>query len=161
MSASRAKSKAPKKKHPAGPGRPCTFDPERAAKIVNALTHGAIVDTAVAMAGVPRSTFYLWLKTQSAQCQTFAEQVNQAVASAEVNFVTIIADAATKTWQAAAWMLERRWPRSWARRDYLAGGDGGAIQVNVDDVRKRIADRIAGIAERKRAERDSEEPVGR
>jgi hypothetical protein len=37
------------------------------------------------------------------------------------------------TWQASAWILERKQPKKWGRYDRteITGADGGPIQINV------------------------------
>jgi hypothetical protein len=49
----------------------------------------------------------------------FSDAVERAVAEAEARDVALIARAAEKNWQAAAWRLERRAPARWGRREQI------------------------------------------
>lgn len=46
----------------------------------------------------------------------FSEAVKKAASEAEVRNVLTIRDASAKTWQAAAWWLERRYPEKWGKQ---------------------------------------------
>jgi len=77
------------------------------ARLLEHLANGATIASACGAAGVPRSTFYAWLKTDTA----FSEQVElaqgQAIARAEQVILDAIAAGDAKT---AMWWLERRCP---------------------------------------------------
>ena len=87
--------------------------------ILTAIRAGNYVETAVAFAGISKSTFYAWLKagarSKSGPYHEFSDAVKRALAEAEVNDVELIAKAATRNWQAAAWRLERKFPKRWGR----------------------------------------------
>ncbi len=79
----------------------------------------------------------------------FAEALKKADAEAESADVLIIKQAAKKSWQAAAWLLERKRFQRWARREKMehSGPDGGAIRteskLTVKDIQK-IVEGLAG-----------------
>ena len=55
-------------------------------------------------------------------------------------------------WQAAAWLLERRWPEKFGRqRHEITGADGGPVEVQTDEAQK-VKDRLNKIADRLRNE---------
>jgi hypothetical protein len=70
---------------------------------------------------ITRQTFALWMQRglsdadADAPFRDFRERVEQARAEGEVRNVTHIAKAATTSWQAAAWLLERQFPERWGR----------------------------------------------
>ena len=122
-------------KHPGG--RPTKLTPEVQATIVNALAAGTYLETAASAAGVERHTLNAWLKN-GAQCKSgvqreFSTAIKKALASAELRFGATIAIASQSQWQAAAWMLERRYPARWGRieRHEMTGEGGGAIEIRV------------------------------
>lgn len=55
----------------------------------------------------------------------FATRLKEAEAAAEQTFLSRILQHTERQWTAAAWMLERRWPQRWRRRD------GEQVEVRV------------------------------
>lgn len=85
---------------------------------------GNYIETAAAYAGISKQTLYNWLRRgarqKSGQYREFALAVEQALAEAEMRDLALIEQAARDgKWQAAAWRLERRFPKRWGRQDYL------------------------------------------
>lgn len=89
------------------------LEKKRKAKVLRAIRAGNTISTAAAVAGVHRSTVYEWQKSVPG----FADAIETARAQAEARDVATIARAARRgTWKAAAFMLERRSPRTWGPR---------------------------------------------
>jgi hypothetical protein len=95
-------------------GRPTKFTPERQEQILRGIRAGNYVETAALAAGIGTSTFYEWVE----RFPDFAEAVQKARAEAETRYVAVIENAATTSWQAAAWWLERSAPSRWGRRTH-------------------------------------------
>ena len=103
-------------------GRPSKLDAESAERIISVLKIGGYVETAAAVAGVSKQSFFNWMergdpagkKAADAPFREFREQVEKARAEGESRNVALIARAAAKDWKAAAWMLERQHPDRWA-----------------------------------------------
>lgn len=96
-------------------------DPEVRAKLVAAVEDGHYVTDACALAKVSRHTLYKWLVRGEAEPGTvyaeLADQIQQANAAAKEQLLACVRGAAGKgNWLAAAWILERRWPKDWGRR---------------------------------------------
>lgn len=143
-------------------GRPTLLTPETAQRVVDALKAGNFLDTAAAYVGVNRKSLHEWLKKGRAKgardpYRGFVVQVDEAMAQAEVMFAARIANAAgdPRHWTAAAWMLERRWPDRWAKRDRVehTGKDGGPIKT--EQVLHELDERMDELAKR-RAEKQQE-----
>jgi hypothetical protein len=99
-------------------GRPTKCTPELTSAIAADVSLGLPGEVAAVAHGVGRSTFYRWLKWGRRREPGFIEfrdAIQKARAEAEDHFVGIIREAAAKSWQAAAWWLERRSPRRWGR----------------------------------------------
>lgn len=120
-------------------GRPTKLTPEMQGRIVDAIRAGNYLDTAAAYAGINRGTLHDWLKKGRGKnarkpFSAFVEAVDEAMAVAEVRFVAHIATAAQdpKHWTASAWMLERRHPDRWGRRERVehTGKDGGPVEIS-------------------------------
>lgn len=93
-------------------GRPTKYSPERCDVILQAIREGNTHKTAVALSGVDFSTYENWV----ARYSDFAADVKRADAEAEQASVTVIRQAASTTWQAAAWWLERRRHEDWGKK---------------------------------------------
>lgn len=103
-------------------GRPgiSSFTPETREKILGALRAGNYRVAACKFAGISDETFRRWVNAGKAgqpEYVDFVEQVKQAEAQAEASLVATIRKAAGDHWQAAAWLLERKYVTRWGRRD--------------------------------------------
>ncbi len=145
-------------------GRKPKLTPEVQTAICQAIRAGNYNGVAANYAGIGESTFYLWL-TQGEQAQSgkyveFLEAVKKAESDAETRNVALIETAASQSWQAAAWWLERKHNNRWGRKEKqeVTGADGGPIQIQADVTSKQLeeyADVIRGLAGR-----DPDESVG-
>ena len=101
--------------------RPTKLTPEVQERIVAVLRSGAYVEQAAEAAGIGRSTFDDWIRrgdSDAAKDKPFRDlrdAVEQARAEAEARHVALIARASSKSWQAAAWLLERQYPNRWGK----------------------------------------------
>lgn len=104
-------------------GKPTDLTDEVRESIMVYLRHGSYIETAVAAQGLSRNVFYVWMRRgRKAEpgdeiYVKFVEEVDKAIAEAEFKDILRIEKASNKTWQAAAWRLERRFPERWARRE--------------------------------------------
>lgn len=117
-------------------------------KVLAGLQDGLPRETAAAMAGIGRNTFYLWLKQAEAGNEAailFREAVEKAEAFAENTHLQNIKRAGehVQQWTASAWWLERKMPEKWGRRDaesnqprvqVFIGGQADHVQVQVANV---------------------------
>lgn len=106
-------------------GRKSKLTPETREKMLSLIRTGGYFEDACKVAGIDSSTFRRWMQKGAAQTRgkyrTFRTEVKKAEAEAKTRFIANIDKAAgAGTWQASAWMLERRWPEQFARRDGLA-----------------------------------------
>lgn len=101
----------------------CKLTPEVAAAICETIAAGNYIKTALAAAGVRPGTYDGWVAYARKQPDSiyaeFVDLMEQARAQAEASNVRVIKEAAAKTWQAAAWLLERQYPERWGRRDRI------------------------------------------
>lgn len=103
-------------------GRPTKLNHKVSLKICDAIVAGATYEAAAQYAGISYETFNEWMKAGRAAAtpdpfSEFSEAVEVANASAQVQFVLNIKRAANAgDWRAAAWMLERRFPKAYGQR---------------------------------------------
>lgn len=129
----------PRAKRPR-PGRPSKFTPEVVGRLLNAISLGATYNHACMAAGISFDTFNNWRqgrgfdKTVTADQKTeFLEALQKAEGVMVTNKLKLIDDAAKDgTWQAAAWLLERRHPRDYGRNIHEhTGPEGSPLTVVV------------------------------
>lgn len=147
----------PTEKPKAKPGRKTKLTPERQTKILNAIRAGAYMETAAAAAGVNKETLYAWLKRGNVEPESifgaFVEAVHEAQASAELRDVLTLSKAAADgDWRAAAWRLERKFPKRWGltTKTELSGPNGGPVVTSSVDVTKLTDEQLAAIVNRRR-----------
>lgn len=100
---------------PAHTGRPTSLTPDLAEKVFECLRLGlSYVQTCDAV-GVSLASFRRWRKRKP----LFRAGVKRAEAEAVALRLAVIQAAAAKSWQAAAWWLERRHPDQWAKVESL------------------------------------------
>ena len=87
--------------------------PEIEDRICELIATGCSYAEAAAAVGIHRDTFRVWRKSDS----VFSAQIKRAEAEAVTKMVGTITKAAEKSWQAAAWWLERRHPNRYAKRE--------------------------------------------
>ena len=94
-------------------GRPSKLTPERSRAITGALRAGATREMAARAAGIHPGTLFAWLAKGRAASRgsyyEFHEAVKKAEARNGLEHLVVVRQAAKDgSWQAAAWMLERR-----------------------------------------------------
>lgn len=115
-------------------GRPTKFTPETRQKIIHAVSIGATYELASLYAGLNRDTVQEWARKGRNQEKGIYHDFSVALKEAEgkglVGCLLTIRKAAPKQWQAAAWLLERRYPDVFGRvRLEHTGKDGKPIQT--------------------------------
>lgn len=118
-------------------GRPWKINGTIVAELVQLVRKGNYAETAASAVGIDRVTFYRWLKEgarlkDSGQQLRTEEQhllvelsnaVKSAAAIAETEALEVITEASKKTWQAAAWRLERMYPQRYGFRGIVPQPD--------------------------------------
>jgi transposase-like protein len=154
---------------PAKTGRKTLLNEQRQEAIATMLRAGAYIDDACRAVGIHRTTFYNWLQRGNIQRERlnagleiesdeqpfldFLDTIEEADAEGIIGHVMNIDNAAKNgTWQASAWILERKQPRKWGRYDRteISGPEGGPIQITVST--EELERKVARILERRELE---------
>jgi len=99
------------------------YSKETVDKVCKYVALGLTNEKAARCAGISEATYYVWLKEKP----EFLESLKKAKDEGEAANLAIIHRAKNKTWQAAAWLLERQNPELYALRQRLEHtGAGGA-----------------------------------
>lgn len=100
--------------------RPTKLNPDSQEEIVRLIRAGNVAELAAEATGIGERTFYDWMARGEKGDELYAEfreAVLLAKAEAEAGLVARIAQAATNgSWQASAWLLERRFGERWAKQ---------------------------------------------
>ncbi|NND85490.1 MAG: hypothetical protein HKN46_10125 [Acidimicrobiia bacterium] len=127
------KKKAAKKKT----GRPRSVMTKAAEeKILTAVRLGNWPDRAAQLHGIDPST----LRSHRERNPEFGTALEKAQAAAENSFLSRMLLHTQNQWTAVAWMLERRWPDRWAKREpsvNLNMGDGAIVHMG-DDLKQAL-----------------------
>ena len=116
-------------------GRPSKLTPETQAIIIANMRIGLRYKDAALAACVTYQTIRNWTargeKAKSGKYAEFFVAVKRAQAEGERLLLARIQDAARKQWQAAAWILERRYPDKWARREHIKQEVKGKVKIKL------------------------------
>lgn len=104
--------------------RPSKFTTAIVDRLLKAIRLGATYDLAAKSAGISYQTFNEWRQgrmfpkgTTADQKREFVEAIEKAEGDAAVQWLAKIEKAASDgAWQAAAWKLERRYPKDYGRQ---------------------------------------------
>lgn len=81
---------------------------------------GNYTETVCDYLGISKNTWYRWMKegeqAKRGLKSEFSDAIKKAQAHAEIRNLAIIETAAKEEWQAAAWYLERKFPKKWGRQ---------------------------------------------
>lgn len=107
------------------------YTPEIVERLLKAIRLGMAYKHAAAYAGISEDTFYTWMKEKT----EFSEQVKEAEADGiATNFAKIQKAATNGSWQASAWILERRHPEEYGRqRLEITGANGDPIRTQTEN----------------------------
>lgn len=108
-------------------------------EIVGYVKEGLMYKDAYELAGISETTFYEWKK----KYKEFAEALKKAEPHLKRKNLMLIQKHADKTWQASAWILERRFPEEFGNKDKEVSNNQPVIQVvvpkeRVNDVQENI-----------------------
>lgn len=121
-----------------GMGRPQAYTPERAANIIAAVRKGLPLKLAAAAGGVSYNTFIRWRNEGSnpdgpPHFRQFLNQLRQAEAEAAGRLLALIEKSGRTNWQAASWILERRYPDSFGKDAKPPSRPLGEIEMPIYD----------------------------
>ncbi len=143
--------------------RPHLLTPERTAAILESVSKGAALEPAAEASGITMTTMDRWrqwgaeeLKADNeatTPCACFVRDFQKARAEFEQECINIIYTAAPANWQAAAWLLERKFPGRYGKgldrnKGRMEDDTKPQAAVSREDTTQRLIEKIADIAER-------------
>jgi hypothetical protein len=124
-------------------GRPTKLQPDRVRKLLDSVRIGLPITPAAWAAGLDEGTVRDWISRGEADTEAgritahavFLRALKDAEGQAVAYCASKLATAANNDWQRWAWMLERRWPEWFARRDgFTLVPNGQPVEVVVRHV---------------------------
>jgi len=117
------------------------YTPELGEKLLDAIRNSATLRDAWEYVGISHATYYYWKETKP----EFAESLKKAIKVGESNLenyaVSCIQRAMEKSWQAAAWWLERTKPDKYGKRDNFNIENGNSpINIKFETIGKSTTD---------------------
>ena len=103
-------------------GRPTKCTPKVIARVARILALGGTINSACRAGGIDPVSYYKWIKRGEAGEEPFVNflhAIKESQAVAEEKALRVIDEAMLDSWQAAAWLLERRYPNDWGRRQRM------------------------------------------
>lgn len=121
-------------------GRPKKVDDKMLKELCAYLKAGNYLETSCAAIGLAKNTVYNCMRRgardrdegKSGYYVDFLYAVESAMAQGESNHVNNIAAHAKKSWQASAWMLERKNHKKWGRKETVRNEDGDTPKEQSD-----------------------------
>jgi transposase len=133
-------------------GRPSKLTDELSERLVRAIRAGNFPDVAARHAGIHPATYHRWMErgapgrdaAADAPFRRFRSEVERALADAEAAQVGLILQAARAgRWQAAAWLLERRFPARWGRGEIRGDPDEELDERAIERELERLLEQMA------------------
>lgn len=115
--------------------------------VLLSLEKGMSRAAAAATAGMHRVVLYEWIAADD----DLRMAVESAEEAAEAFYVNVVKDAAPKSWQAAAWWLERgpkkkRYAAIRGDKPFIEEGEGGPVSTEVEPIEEVVA-RVGEVLE--------------
>jgi len=106
------------------------YNKEVVEQIASNIAAGYTQEDAAISADITTSTFYEWMNKHP----EFSDAIKKAHAQRKARWVKLIQNAAMepKTWQAAAWLLERFYPDDFAKRE-ASVNDAPVVRIVRED----------------------------
>lgn len=108
-------------------------NPELRARILLSIGTGLPMKTALQLAGVKNQYYYVWkarAEKGEEPFRTFFQECMIAETQGEAGLLQAIHN--DKSWQSKAWILERRWPERWHKKDNSESAIDGTDYFDID-----------------------------
>jgi len=104
-------------------------------RLSQAISVGAYIEDACVFAGISSRQYRRWRELAEQGVEPYAErwvEIQKSEAQAIVRNLFNIQNAANSgTWQASAWILERKYPEKYARKDFVQITEGSDYDVEL------------------------------
>ena len=147
-------------------GRKTKLTPEIQEQIIKYIEAGSYAKFACHAVGIGETTYYKWIRwgkkaeeklegekkltNKENEFRQFRQSIKKAGATAVIRNILIIQKAAAKTWQAAAWWLERTHYKDYGIKKQIGGTGEEPIKIEIknEDLENQIIKQLDKIRER-------------
>lgn len=138
--------------------RPPLFvaQPRKGKQLVKLIREGYPYTTVCRAIGISRPTFMTWMAKGRDGIDPYRAlfvKVCKAEAKAEMNDLKHLREHQKSEWKVSAWLLERRWPEHWARRDAFKAEVQSTIEITLKGKEKLAREVVNDEASRELARR--------
>lgn len=141
------------------PGRPPRLTKQLIEDVTKLIRAGNYIETACAYNNLPKKVYYEWLRkakeTRVEVLETipprnmrlyrlFSHSIEKALAESEARDVQTIGIAAAKSWQAAAWRLERKNHERWGQKRQV-GMNANVLQGDMSEDTKNRLEKLMDV----------------
>lgn len=130
-------------------GRPSKLTPERQSVIVGHLERGLFRGAAASLSGIDESTFHAWYSKGAneprGKHRAFYDAVNLAEATFQKTSVEALASSSATNPKIMQWMLSRRFPQLYGRRDNVQVVDVQDKNAKADQLRELLTERLSRL----------------
>ena len=118
-------------------GRRSKLTPELKKDILSLVAEGNYLTTACAICGITENTYYNWKKwgenAKSGKYFVFLQDVRKAEGEAEAKRLRAIKKAGEDgNWTAYAWIMERKDPDRWGKKEKLEHSGKIELEIEID-----------------------------
>lgn len=118
------------------PGRKTLLNDQMIKNAVKAIGMGVTDRAAQDLLGITHDTWYTWIEKGEAQPNSiyaeFTDAIKKARAQLQADCIRRVKLAGSREWQAAAWILERKWSEDFGKKDKVDMSIA-AVQI-IDDI---------------------------
>ncbi|MBN2167605.1 MAG: hypothetical protein JW738_00045 [Actinobacteria bacterium] len=145
-------------------GRRPKLTKELQERICQLISAGNYIKTACQASGISEQTYINWKKWGEKRSAgiyfEFFEAVKKAEATAIARNIAVIQTASRDSWQAAAWWLERKYPKEWGRKGQLELQAPDIATESKADAKTKLISKLTDIASNLGIENDGKESSG-
>ena len=126
------------------------------ARLSQAISVGAYIEDACVVAGISSRQYRRWRQLAEQVVEPYASrwsEIQKSEAQAVVRNLFNIQNAANSgTWQASAWILERKYPDKFARKDFVEVSKGKEFDVELYWSDGNVFDEMSEMSDIKKEE---------
>ncbi len=119
------------------------YTTENIEAFLTAIRHGMSIKNTCELVGINQDTYFTWMKEHP----EFSDKVKRARGERTLEALKVIRGAAIKSWQAAAWFLERTFPDQYGLKTQVTNVTPPEEEAARKDRAKRLTRRLNEIVE--------------
>jgi hypothetical protein len=139
--------------------RPVKLSADVEERIITAVREGASLKVAAGVAGIDPRSLTRWRargRDGDVAFGPFCRRLDAAIQESELTLIQIVRKAARRDWKAAAWLLERRFRKRWAKDQPAKAAPTNGLELLTDAELEAVAREVLTERAAERATKDKE-----